>query len=268
VEELRSEIQGYRVEISELEVKKGELESELRDVRSDIELHGQIQEDLEHNERIKREIDETEKSLEDVRSDLREADEKAQDAYSRIKVAERDTKRLSDDLTRYRDLSDDMRAYDLFIEATNRDGVPYELIQKTMPRIEEEVNDILSQIVPFGLIMHLDGKSIDAHIIYDEENHWPVELASGMEKFVSSLAIRVALINISSLPRPDFLAVDEGFGVLDRSNLNSLSLLFDYLKTQFKFCVIISHLDVMRDMVNDLIEIQPQADGRSGVRYI
>ena len=50
--------------------------------------------------------------------------------------------------------------------------------------------------------------------------HGHLELTSGMEKFISSLAIRVALINVSNLPRPNFLAIDEGFGTLDSENLN------------------------------------------------
>jgi DNA repair exonuclease SbcCD ATPase subunit len=76
-----------------------------------------------------------------------------------------------------------------------------------------------------------------------------------MEKFIASLAIRVALINVSALPRPNFIAIDEGFGALDRQNLNSMVMLFDYLKTQFKFSMIISHIESMRDVVDSIIDI-------------
>ena len=113
----------------------------------------------------------------------------------------------------------------------------------------------------------MDGKNINTRIIYDEDNHWPLELSSGMERFVSALAIRVALIGVSNLPRPDFLAIDEGFGVLDSENLNSLAMLFDYLKTQFKFLMIISHIDAMKDLMDTLIEIK-KTDGYSNVKYL
>ena len=79
-----------------------------------------------------------------------------------------------------------------------------------------------------------------------------------MERFISALAIRVALISVSNLPRPDFLAIDEGFGVLDSENLNSLAMLFDYLKGQFKFLMIISHIDAMRDIMDVLVEIKKE----------
>ena len=124
-----------------------------------------------------------------------------------------------------------------------------------MPYIEQEVNNILHQVVEFELLFDVDGKNILTHIKYGDNNQWPLEMTSGMEKFISSLAIRVALINISSLPRPTFLAIDEGFGNLDTNNINSIAMLFDYLKTEFDFILIISHIDIMRDMVDDLIEI-------------
>ena len=81
-----------------------------------------------------------------------------------------------------------------------------------------------------------------------------------MERFISALALRVALINVSNLPRPYFLAIDEGFGVLDSDNLNSLYMLFDYLKTQFKFVMVISHIDAMRDLMDTLVEIKKEND--------
>ena len=77
-----------------------------------------------------------------------------------------------------------------------------------------------------------------------------------MEKFISSLAIRTALVNISNLPRPNFLAIDEGLGNLDSENLNSLFMLFTFLKSQFDFLMIISHLESVRDVVDNLIDIK------------
>jgi DNA repair exonuclease SbcCD ATPase subunit len=114
--------------------------------------------------------------------------------------------------------------------------------------------------------MDTDGKNINAYIVYDDDNYWPLELTSGMEKFISSLAIRTSLINVSNLPRPNFLAIDEGFGVLDSDNLNSMYMLFDYLKSQFGFILCISHIDAMRDIVDKLVEIK-KVNGYSEIAY-
>ena len=87
-----------------------------------------------------------------------------------------------------------------------------------------------------------------------------------MERFVSSLAIRVGLMNVSNLPRSNFLAIDEGWGTMDSENLNSVSQLFQYLKTQFQFSFVVSHIESMRDFVDTLLEIK-KVSGSSSVRF-
>jgi DNA repair exonuclease SbcCD ATPase subunit len=91
-------------------------------------------------------------------------------------------------------------------------------------------------------------------------------MSSGMERFISGLAIRVALINVCNLPRPNFLVVDEGFGSLDSENMTSMFMMFNYLKTQFDFVMVISHIDSMRDIVDQLIEIK-KTNGFSYLKF-
>ena len=144
------------------------------------------------------------------------------------------------------------------MDAIKRDGIPYELITKAIPTIEGAVNDILSQIVDFSMILEMDGKNINCYIVYDDDNVWPLELSSGMERFISSLAMRVGLINVSNLPSANFLAIDEGWGTMDSDNLNSVYNLFQFLKSQFQFTMIVSHIDSMRDAVDTLLEIKKE----------
>ena len=91
------------------------------------------------------------------------------------------------------------RGYELYLDAVKRDGISYELISKTIPIIEKEVNEILdNMMVGFTIKLEMEGKNINAYICYGDEQ-WNLELSSGMERFVSSLAIRIGLINVSTL---------------------------------------------------------------------
>jgi len=54
--------------------------------------------------------------------------------------------------------------------------------------------------------------------------------------------------------------------VLDSDNLNSMYMLFDYLKSQFGFIMCISHIDAMRDIVDKLVEIK-KVNGYSEIAY-
>ena len=155
----------------------------------------------------------------------------------------------------YKQLETEYKAYEYYLQSVKRDGVPYELIKKALPKIETEINNVLNQVVDFNMVLNTDGKNINGYIIYDEDNFWPLELTSGMERFISSLAIRVALINVSALPRPNFIAIDEGWGSLDREHISAVTNLFEYFRTKFDFSIIISHVESMRDMVDNLIEV-------------
>tara|TARA_R100000152_G_C6597377_1_gene55737 strand:- start:114 stop:572 length:459 start_codon:yes stop_codon:yes gene_type:complete len=138
----------------------------------------------------------------------------------------------------------------------SKDGIPYELIAKAIPAIEKEVNNVLENMnAGFHLELEMKEKMIDAFICYGETK-WNLELSSGMERFVSSLAIRIGLINVSTLPRPNFIIVDEGFGALDSDNIANMEGAFNYLKTQFDFVMIITHLDTIKDYMDVLIPIE------------
>ena len=129
-----------------------------------------------------------------------------------------------------------------------------------------EVNNILAQLVDFQIIFEMDGKNINNYIVYDDDNVWPLEMCSGMERFISSLALRVGLINVTNLPRSNFLAIDEGWGTMDSENINSVYMLFQYIKTQFQFTLIVSHIDSMRDAVDTLLEISKEK-GESRINF-
>lgn len=149
--------------------------------------------------------------------------------------------------------------YQSYLTAVGRDGIPYQVICNTVPEIEKEVNSILSQVVDYTIQFDTDGKNIVPYVVY-EYGRWPIELTSGYERFVASVAIRVALTNISNLPKTTFLALDEGFGTLDPDNLASMYTLFAFLKNNFDFVLIISHLDALKDAVDKQIEIKREGN--------
>jgi len=151
-------------------------------------------------------------------------------------------------------LENEFVAFEYYSQSIGSNGIPYQIISDVIPQIEAEVNNILTQIVEFGMSIETDGRNVNVYINY-EDKKWPLELCSGMEKFMAALALRVALINISNLPRPNFMVVDEGFSALDASNFPMVHALFDFMKKNFDFIIVISHLDAMRDMVDKQLEI-------------
>ena len=237
-------------------------------VKTEELIHKFVQNEgtIKENQGIQLKIAEIEFKRDDLVSELKGLDRDIIYSSGQVKVAEKTIQDCADSIKKLKELETQFKAYDYYLKAVNRNGVPYELISEALPKVQVEVNSILSQIVEFQILFETDGKSINTYIVYDDQNYWPLEMTSGMEKFISSLAIRTALINVSSLPRPNFIAIDEGWGTLDSDNLNSMFMLFDYIKTQFDFMLTISHIDTMRDIVDSVIEINRE-NGYSKVTY-
>ena len=263
-ESLKSSIES---ELHQIKSKYHQGTSRLGEVDTKIAEYYKQENVIKENEVINGQIESLNIKVSDLKDELSNLNDLILTCYSNILVAENIKTKTEDSIEKLKELTQQYKYYQYYLEAVNRDGVPYDLITTAVPYIEQEINNILSQLVEFNLMLEMDGKNINCYIVYDQDNFWPIELTSGMEKFVSSLAIRTALINVSSLPRPNFLAIDEGFGVLDSENLNSMFNLFEYLKTQFSFMLVISHIDSMRDVVDKLIEIT-KTNGASKIYYI
>ena len=238
--------------------KRKNLISQLAIVEDKINLYHEQEKDIIFNKDLQNQIENSQDCSDNLEIEIEELDRKTNKSNGDIKVLETNRKIIIENIEKVEELEDKYAAYQYYMDAVKRDGIPYELISKALPTVEGAINDILAQIVDFSMILEMDGKNINCYIVYDDDHVWPLELSSGMERFISSLAMRVGLINVSNLPASNFLAIDEGWGTMDSDNLNSVYNLFQYLKSQFQFTMIVSHIDSMRDAVDTLLEIKKE----------
>ena len=235
--------------------RKKNISSSIETIEQDIKQYNEQKSNIKYNKKIKEDIQVVQNDLDDVDNVIVNLTSDITEVHADIKVGDSEMKNINEKIKEIEELENKNQAYRYYLDAVRRDSVPYELLEKAIPTIEGEINNILGQLVDFQMSLDMDGKNINSNIVYDDVNQWPLELSSGMERFISSLAMRVGLINVSNLPRSNFLAIDEGWGTMDSDNINSVYNLFQYLKTQFQFALIVSHVDSMRDAVDTLLEI-------------
>lgn len=260
------DLSRIKAQISETKSTITEKQSKLKEVETKIKQYHESVDTIEKNAKIDEEIDKLDQRRQEIDDEIKLYETKLRGLHGRVQVAKAEKTKILEQIAEMEELEETIHAYEYYIDAVKRDGIPYELIGKIIPSIESEVNNILSQITDFTIALELDGKNVNGRICYSDDRQWPLEMSSGMERFVSSLAIRVALITISNLPKPNFLVIDEGLGTLSTDNLMSMHMLFSILKDQFDFIVVISHLEAVRDMVDSLIEIQMH-NGYSQINY-
>jgi DNA repair exonuclease SbcCD ATPase subunit len=260
---LVSRIKEY---ISKTKLDIRDSEDGIKDSTTKIEEYHRNKEQIELNKQLRKDVADTKEIINGIKKEIKRVDDEKLSTNSVISKAKQEKEGIEERINQIKNLEETNKLYDYYLDAVKRDGISYELISRTLPAIEGEINNILGQIVDFSMNLQMDGKNVNAYINYGDNRKWPLEMCSGMEKFVSGLAIRVALINICNLPRPNFLVIDEGFGTLDSENLQSLFMAFAYLKTQFEFVIVISHIDSMRDVVDSLLEIKKD-NGFSSVKF-
>jgi DNA repair exonuclease SbcCD ATPase subunit len=241
--------------ISTQESRLKHIESDLKTTESNISRYYELEEKIENNNKLNKQISDLTTKISQLNMISISVDKDYKKVLSTLSVAKNQKQQIEDDIQNLVDIEQKILDYDLYLLALSKDGVPYELISRAIPSIEREINNVLENMnAGFHLELEMKDKMIDAFICYGEDK-WNLELSSGMERFVSSLAIRIGLINVSTLPRPNFIIVDEGFGALDSDNIANMQGAFQYLRTQFDFTMIITHLDTIKDYMDTLIPI-------------
>jgi DNA repair exonuclease SbcCD ATPase subunit len=235
----------------------------ISEIESDIELYEKSKEIIEVNKSVRLTLESLNQELKNKTIVLKKMEDEYIKDYARMTSISDQIQTIKTRIEEIELFENEFSAFEYYSQAIGPNGIPYQIISDVIPQIEVEVNNILTQIVDFGMSIETDGKNVNVYINY-EDKKWPLELCSGMEKFIASLALRVALINVSNLPRANFMVIDEGMSALDSTNMPMMAAFFSYMKTTFEFVIIISHLDVMRDMVGKQLEITK----KDGFSYI
>lgn len=264
---LLNQIKIFEEQENSLKYKGRSIQDQIENLKIQKSEYIKNSETIEKNNSILQEIEVIKSRLELLEKQESKLQIEHRQKFSQIESKKSEYDVCIEKLEKYSHYLKKNRIYDLYTQALSRDGVPYKIVEAVLPVLENEVNLILNSIVNFTIRLEAtDEKYIHAFIVYDGVNSWPIELSSGMERFILSLAFRCALSEITSLPRANFLAIDEGFGVLDSDNIMQMGKLFQYLKGQYDYLICISHIDSMKDLVDNQIKIEKN-DGFSRLKY-
>jgi DNA repair exonuclease SbcCD ATPase subunit len=163
-----------------------------------------------------------------------------------------------------KNLREEYAAYDLYMQAMHSNGIAYDIIKRKLPVINEEVAKVLANVVDFEVFFESDNKRLNIFIKHHKHDPRPLENGSGAEKTIAAMAIRLALLNISSLPKPDIFILDEPGTALDAENMEGFVRILDLVKSYFKTVLLVSHLDSLKDCADTQIVI----DKKNGLAFV
>jgi exonuclease SbcC len=153
-------------------------------------------------------------------------------------------------------LREEFAAYDLFMSCMHGNGISYDIIKKKLPVINDEVSKVLANVVDFEALFESEGNKLDIFIKHPKFDPRPVEMGSGAEKTIVAMAIRLALLSISSLPKSNIFILDEPATALDAENMEGFIRILDMVKNYYQIVLLISHVDSLKDIADMTIEIE------------
>ena len=156
---------------------------------------------------------------------------------------------------KYEDLKTQNVASELLKSCMDPNGISSDITKKYLPVINEEINKVLLSVVPFEVFFELQERKLDIYIRHPKYEPRVIEMASGAEKTLAAMAIRLALTKVGTLPKSDIFILDEPATDLDSENMEGFLSILEMLKSQFKTIILISHLDTLKECVDDEIII-------------
>ncbi len=259
-----SQVSELKLQIEKEKIRLMQIKNVLDGLREKEQLYEQNKEAIEN-------LDALQESGESLRSEIQILDNKNNifkqelaDLYRTVGSLEQKNKDLLLQKQEYDDLQDEYTAADLFMRCMHANGISYDIIKKRLPLINDEISKILTNIVDFEVFFENDEKKLDILLKHPKHDARPIEMGSGAEKTIAAMAIRLALLNVSTLPKGDIFILDEPGTALDAENMEGFIRILDMIKTQFKTVLLISHLDSLKDIVDQEILIEKN-EGRAYV---
>ena len=123
--------------------------------------------------------------------------------------------------------------------------------------------DISNDTVHINWLIHNDNISTEC-----DKQYISVSQASGFQRFVISLALRMSLYFNNYDVLCNQLYIDEGFINFDKNNLSMVPLFIKSLLQYFNTIIILSHIDIIQDSVDEKAEISfNNMNGISSIVY-
>ena len=264
VKRIESSISSSEIMIESLRSKKELAQVELKELRKQEEVYNTNKEAIEDLDAIITEKKEKQRELSIFEERAKKCEESLLSLHKSHGYFEQKIENLTSEKQRFSKLQNEYEAHDLYMKCMHPNGIAYNIIKKSLPVINGEISNILANIVDFQVYFETDDNRLDIYIQQPDRDASPLEMASGAEKTVAAMAIRLAFTNISSLPKSQLFILDEPGTALDAERMEGFIRILEITKSTFKTVMLISHLDSLKDSADSILTIEKK-DGYANV---
>ena len=262
LELLKKERERYNQK-STLTLKKSALEVQLANLRNDFkeckhtfDEYKKNTEAIDKNNKIEIELRNLQAQIASKRS------EKETNIHYIAKLtqdtanAENEIKAREETIARIAEEEKLLKNWRIYLDMVGRNGITKMVLRKTLPIINAQIAYLLSDVCDFTVEITINDKNDIMFFLVKDGVYSDLTSGSGFERTAASLALRIVLGNISTLPKCNFLVLDEILGRVAEENLGNVKTLLDKISGNYQFILQISHLDAIKDWHSEIISIK------------
>ena len=257
--ELENKTPSNELLVENYKSKKSIVELELINLQRKEKIYEKNKEVIEDLEGIIKDKKKCQSQLISYNNDLEGCENALLELYKSHGYLEQRIENLEQKQSILQEHQNDYEAYDLFDKCMHPNGIAYDIIKRSLPTINNEISKILANIVDFQVYFETEDSRLDIYLQQPDRDASPLEMASGAEKTVAAMAIRLAFTNISSLPKSQIFVLDEPGTALDEERMEGFVRILDITASVFKTVILISHLDNLKDSADSIISIEKKA---------
>ena len=264
--DLENKINSNNLKLENLENQKINLEEKIQRLSLKEEKYISNKSIIENIKQLKVEKESKEAASKIKKSDLESCENDLLELYKSHGYFEQRIETLKANKEKLESQKQSYETYDLFMRCMHPNGIAYDIIKKSLPAINTEISNVLSSVVDFNVFFETDDNRLDIYIQHPDKDPSPLDMASGAEKTLAAMAIRLAFISVSSLPRSQLFILDEPGTALDEERMEGFTRILDVIKSIFKTVILISHLDNLKDSADMVLPIAKK-DGYASINY-
>jgi len=258
----RNKLPQLKQNLAQLEKKLTDLDMEIKTLKEKIKLLSYSGEELKS----------VEKRVEDKRSKVHQLELNLKDLYYQKELFSLELEKIEKEIEETQKLKGELKSLGedkLYLEKLDEILVGFKtsLISRIRPALSVYAKELFIELT--------DGRYEDLELndeyeiyIFDQGEKFSIERFSGGEKDLANLCLRLAislLISESSGVEFSFIILDEIFGSQDDSRKENILKGLAKLKNRFRQIFLITHINDIKDSVENLITVLENEDGTSQI---
>lgn len=264
--EARAELKVIGARIESMKKERDIIVADFKTLEESLPVEDEILEKIEELKSTARTLESDISTNRVNRDNLNREIGKLEEQIKRIETAKSQIIEL---IKQEKELSSEMQVADIYLQAVSRDGIPFLLLEKSLPMYAEAVNYFLGdapnasahlRIIVDPLRETQSGKIRDeVHISFEDENGiQDRQDASGLQRMLLGFSMRagLAVIQESTGSRISDFKIDEGFGAFTANNLGYGTQVLRRIAEKFDRYIVITHVKEIVEIADTVIHIK------------